>query len=154
MGNTLQPLLIIVLIALLLVRRTRGRVLRPDKLLTVPIILIAIGVVSVLPKLHGFSLSGADALVLLGDLVICLGLGLWRGFSVVLYRVDGQLWQRYGAVTVALWLLTIVARVGLGLLGKSLGADPLVTSGLLLVLFGLTLVVQNVVVGRRAQTIG
>jgi hypothetical protein len=146
-------------IIVLLVTRARGRPLEPARLLVGPLLLIAIGIGSSTPALHGATLHGAtlhgaawhgiDYLIVGLDLLDSLLVGTIRGFTVRLYQRDGAPWYRYGPVTIALWLLSILIRVGLVILGAAHHASPLAEGSDLLFMLGLALLCQNVVVVQR-----
>jgi hypothetical protein len=136
------------IILLLLVTRVRGRRLEPARLLAGPLVLIAIGVGSSAPELHT-TLHGIDYLIGSIDLLDSLIVGTIRGFTVRLYQRDGAPWYRYGPATVGLWLLSILIRVGLAILGSAHHASPLTEGSDLLFMLGLALLSQNVVVAWR-----
>ncbi|HEX3921428.1 MAG TPA: hypothetical protein VHY31_04005 [Streptosporangiaceae bacterium] len=83
------------------------------------------------------------------DLLDSLIVGTIRGFTVCLYQRDGAPWYRYGPATVGLWLLSILIRVGLAVLGSVHHASPLTEGSDLLFVLGLALLSQNVVVAWR-----
>lgn len=153
--NSIVPAAVdLAIIVLLLVTRARGRPLEPARLLAGPLLLIAIGIGSSTPALHGAALHGAtwhgiDYLIVGLDLLDSLLVGTIRGFTVRLYQRDGAPWYRYGPVTVALWLLSILIRVGLAVLGAAHHASPLAEGSDLLFMLGLALLCQNVVVVQR-----
>jgi hypothetical protein len=139
------------IILLLIVTRIRGRRLEPGRLLVGPLVLIAVGIGSSAPELHT-TLHGIDYLIGGIDLLDSLIVGTIRGFTVRLYQRDGTPWYRYGPATVALWLLSILIRVGLAILGSAHHASPLTEGSDLLFMLGLALLGQNVVVAwRHAQ---
>lgn len=153
--NSIVPAAVdLAIIVLLLVTRARGRPLEPARLLAGPLLLVAIGIGSSTPALHGTTLHGAtwhgiDYLIVGLDLLDSLLVGTIRGFTVRLYQRDGVPWYRYGPVTIALWLLSILIRVGLAVLGAAHHASPLAEGGDLLFMLGLALLCQNVVVVQR-----
>lgn len=144
----------LVILLLVMVRRVRGRELLTRRLLILPFILLLLGAGSVIPQLAPKSapvhLHGIDYLVLGTDLALSVVIGSVRGFTVLIYPKDGTTWYRYGPVTVLLWLLSIALRTALGIIGARHGAQPLVTSGVVLLMFGLTLLIQNSLVAARA----
>lgn len=100
------------------------------------------------PELHS-TLHRIDYLIGGIDLLDSLIVGTIRGFTVRLYQRDGAPWYRYGPATIALWLLSILIRVGLAILGSAHHASPLTEGSDLLFMLGLALLCQNVVVARR-----
>lgn len=152
LGSIISPLVTLGIILLLLVTRVHGRRLQPTRLLTGDLILIAVGIGSSIPELHTTTLHGIDYLVGSADLIDSLIVGTIRGFTVRLYQRDGAPWYRYGPATVALWVLAILIRVALAILGSAHHASTLVTGGDLLFTLGLSLLCQNLVVARRHST--
>jgi hypothetical protein len=117
-----------------------------------PLVLVAIGIGSSASELHTTTLHGIDYLIGSIDLLDSLIVGTIRGFTVRLYQRDGAAWYRYRPATVALWLLSILIRVGLAILGSAHHASPLTEGSDLLFMLGLALLCQNVVVAwRHAQ---
>ncbi|GIH19909.1 hypothetical protein [Rugosimonospora africana] len=148
-ASTLPAVLTVAILLLVLLTRIRGRELSPGRVLTLPLILVALGLGSTVPQLSMTRLHTIDAVVLAVDVLISLGLGGVRGFTVLLYPNGGRIWYRYGPLTVALWFLSIALRAGLAAAGAQLGATALVTTASVLLMFGLTLATQNVIlIGR------
>lgn len=112
------------IILLLVVTRVHGRRLQPAAPLVSPLVLIAIGIGSSAAELHTTNLHGIDYLIGGIDLLDSLVVGTIRGFTVRLYQRDGAPWYRYGPATVALWLRSILIRVGLAILGSVHHASP------------------------------
>jgi hypothetical protein len=157
----------LVILLLLLAKRVRGQELLPRKLIILPFIVLVLGVGAVVPQLavsksapirfHDVHFHEIDYLVLAADLALSVIIGAIRGFTVQIYPKDGTISYRYRPVTVLLWFLSIALRAVLGIIGAHHGALPLVTSGIVLFMFGLTLLVQNIVVvarrGRREAVV-
>ncbi|MGH3164339.1 MAG: hypothetical protein ACRDN0_00405 [Trebonia sp.] len=163
-GDTLSSAVPVVvtlaIILLLLVTRVRGRRLQPARLLVGPLVLIVIGIGSLIATgtgssasvQHATALHGIDYLIGGVDLLDSLIVGTVRGFTIRLYQRDGVPWYRYGPVTVALWIFSILVRFALAILGSARHASPLTEGSDLLFMLGLALICQNVVVGcRHAQ---
>ena len=147
------PTVAITLVILLLIvaKRVRGQRLRPHKLIILPLIPMLMGAGEAIslfadPRLGPIRLHGIDYLVLAVDLALSIAIGSVRGFTVRVYPKDGVTWYRYGPMTVLLWCLSITLRIALGIYGSHRGATPLVTSDSVLVMLGLTLLIQNVIV--------
>ena len=156
-GNTLSSVIsaavTLAIILALIVTRVHGRRLQPARLLILPLVLIAIGIGSSASELHTTALHNIDYLIGGIDLLDSLIVGTIRGFTVRLYQHDGEPWYRYAPATVALWLLSILIRVVLAIIGSAHHASPLTGGNDLLFMLGLTLLCQNVVVAwRHAQS--
>lgn len=146
----------LVILAVILVKRVRGQQLRPHKLITGPLIPLILGVgeaipLFAVPQLGPIHLHGIDYVVLVVDVALSIAIGLARGFTVRIYPQDGATWYRYGPVTMLLWGLSIVLRIALGIYGSRHGATTLVTSDTVLVMLGLTVLIQNATVLTRCS---
>lgn len=153
LGSVISAAVTLAIIGLLITTRVHGRRLAPARLLVLPLILIAIGVGSLVgssaSELHTSTLHGIDYVIGSIDLLDSLIVGTIRGFTVRLYQRDGDGWYRYGPATVALWVLSILIRVVLAVVGSAHHASPLTGGNDLLFMLGLALLCQNVVVIRR-----
>ncbi|UUT34315.1 hypothetical protein [Microbacterium elymi] len=146
-----QVLLGLAVVVVVVLTRLRARPIRP-RLVILPIVLIVAGIAVLLPAVMATSAFHlVDALVLTIDVALSVGLGWVRGASVQLHAADDAVWSRYTVVTVALWAVSIVLRFALGLVGDNFGAAAVVTTGPVLFFLGVTLLVQNIVVRRRAS---
>jgi hypothetical protein len=148
LGSVISPAITLAIVLLLVVSRVRGRPLQPARLLTGDLILLAIGLGALIPESHTI-VHGIDYLIVGADLLDSLVLGTIRGFTVRLYERDGVPWYRYGLPTVVWWVVSILIRVALAVLGSAHHASPLSTGGDLLFMLGLALLCQNLVVIRR-----
>ncbi|MCE3550121.1 hypothetical protein LWC33_01465 [Pseudonocardia sp. RS11V-5] len=150
-GNPLVTALVVAaLLVWVVTRQLTDRPVTDRRTMLVPLVLTVLGVLTLL-QAHapvttvGLALTGVE-------LLLVVGLGVLRGRSVRLFVRDGVLHQRGGAVTLALWVLTIGLRIGLGLLAVRLGAGAL-ESATLLASLGLSLLVQGWVLRARATTV-
>lgn len=151
LGGVISAAVTLAIIGLLIATRVRGRRLEPARLLVGPLVLIAVGVGSVIGSVsgaHATTLHGIDYVIGSIDLLDSLIVGTVRGFTVRLYERDGDPCYRYGRATVALWLLSILIRVAVAIVGSAHHASSLTGSDLLFML-GLALLCQNLVVVRR-----
>ncbi|MFD5830344.1 DUF1453 domain-containing protein [Lentzea sp. NPDC060358] len=89
-----------------LVRRFRGEPLNARDLLAPPAFLLFFGIRAVeeFSLLHLLPLAAGFAF------------GVLRGMTITLFERNGHLWQRYTPWTVVVWVTSIGASVGLGLL--------------------------------------
>jgi hypothetical protein len=148
---------IVIAIAVLgwvVVRQVQPRPVSVRGLLLLPIILVVIGVSEVSKALpHGQHFTSSDGTWLAVDLAIGVVSGVVRAFTVRLFERDGVLWRQGSYWTIALWVLSVAARVVIGVLGSHHGAGKVLDDGLLLS-FGVSLLAQYGVVGWRAQQTG
>ncbi|MGW4488636.1 hypothetical protein ACWEOE_32935 [Amycolatopsis sp. NPDC004368] len=153
------PLTIVVYVALaalvlyrVVYKQLRGTLLSRKSLITMPLVLTLIGVVTVadaLPK------ANTGELALLGaDIVVLVVLGLARSASTSLTARGTTTFQKGSALTLVLWLATIGARVGFGFLGGYLGIDGSLTSASIMLTLGLSIGVQNALTYHRIQQRG
>ncbi|HWD02264.1 MAG TPA: hypothetical protein VG674_07415 [Amycolatopsis sp.] len=155
----MNPLTIVVYVALValvlyrvMYRQLRGTLLSRKSLMTLPLVLTAVGVfniVGALPK------ASAGELALLGaDVVVLVVLGLARSASSTLERRGTTTFQKGSALTVILWLTTIVVRIGFSVLGAVMGIGTSLTSASIMLTLGLSIGVQNALTYYRIQQRG
>jgi hypothetical protein len=133
-------------------KQVRGTLLDRKTLVTMPVILVAVGGYLTLEALPGA--SGAELGLLAADLVVLAGLGVLRSTTTTLSRRDGTTFQKGSAVTIGLWVLTVAVRVGLVALGTALGVAGPLTSASIALTLGVSIAVQNVTTYRRIQRRG
>jgi hypothetical protein len=75
--------------------------------------------------------------------------GAGRGFATKVWvGPDGGFWRRGGALVLALWVISVVAKVGLDYAGVAAGTG--IGGGVIFIELGLTLGAQNLVVAGRS----
>jgi hypothetical protein len=139
--------LVLVLVLLRQVRvRPVPRVFQPR----LPVVIGVIGLFEMLSYAGDHHVSSSAWLWVLGTLVVGgLGLGVLRGISVRVWAGNGWVLRQGNAITMALWLVSLLVHF-VGDSGQShAGAAGLEGASFLLYL-GVTLCVQNYVVYRRA----
>jgi hypothetical protein len=153
-ANTIvQVLIVVAVLGLLVSRRFRPRPIRGDRRRwQLPIALIAFGVYSMIQLTRGshpISLTGTDLGYLAVGGAISAVLGLLRGTTVRIYREGGVLLQRYTAATAALWVATILVRLGIDAGAPSFGVAKTVAGASIMFMFGLSLLGESAVVAAR-----
>ena len=139
-----------VILILVLLRQVRvrpvPRVFQPR----LPLVIGIIGLFEMFSYADNHHISSSAWLWVLGTLVVgALGLGVLRGLSVRVWSGNGWVLRQGNAITMALWLLSLLVHFA-GDTGQShAGAAGLEGASFLLYL-GVTLCVQNYVVYRRA----
>ena len=146
--NIAQVLLIAALVVLVISRRFAGQPLRAQSLLIPVGLTVWAGY-----RLVGVHLTGTDIGFLLISGVLGLASGAARAVTVHLYPRDGHLWMRYGWLTAAVWLASIVLRVGL-VAGGHLAGVGLSSGSTILLTLGVSLVAEAALVGYRAARTG
>ncbi|GAA3076585.1 hypothetical protein GCM10020000_72540 [Streptomyces olivoverticillatus] len=116
-GWVLAAVVAVVVVAVV-AKRLRGEPLNARDLLAPPVVLIAIGIVSLC---KAENLTATDFAWLVPGALLGVGFGALRGSSIVLFHRDGVLWQRYTGRTFALAALSLVVMAGYGLLAVRMG---------------------------------
>jgi len=130
-------------------QQVRGTLLNRRTLVTMPLLLTAVGGYLTLKALPGAS---AAELGLLGaDLLVLAGIGVLRSTTTTLAERDGTTFQKGSAVTVGLWVLTVAVRAGVVALGAALGVAGPLTSASIAFTLGVSIAVQNATTYRRIQ---
>jgi FtsH-binding integral membrane protein len=145
-------LLVLAGIALVMWTRMQGQPLQAKRLLVLPAVFVVLGIGDLTGKNAHY--TAADIGFLVAGATVAAVLGAARGATVELFSQDGELWQRYRPVTVALWLALIAAKVILTVIASATGAPGGAgTNGLLLAL-GISLLAESAVVGPRGLATG
>ncbi|MFC4588692.1 hypothetical protein [Sphaerisporangium corydalis] len=140
--------LAIVVTVLIVYRQMRTRRAAGQGLLYFALALIAVGLLSGgLVGTHDVPLSVGFLVV---ELAFAVGFGAVRARTVRVWRDRaGVAWAKGTVWTLAGWLASLIARIGLYAAGRGLGLDTAPTSVLLFV--GVTIGVQALLVARRAR---
>ena len=148
--NLITVLLVLAAIGYVLVRRFAGEPLEGRRLAVLPIVLVVVGVA----QLRGVHATPIDVVVLAVEGLVAVGLGTVRGATVHVYARDGHLWYRYRPLTIAVWVVSALVRLGGSVAGHALGADTKVLGAALVLMVGLSLLGEALIVGRRALASG
>ncbi|WP_328447499.1 hypothetical protein [Amycolatopsis sp. NBC_00438] len=133
-------------------KQLRGTLLDRKSLVTLPLVLVAVGGYLTIGALPG---SSAAELAFLGvDLVVLAGLGVLRSTTTTLTARGGTTFQKGSAVTLGLWVLTIAVRIGLVTLATALGVAGPLTSASIALTLGVSIAVQNATTYRRVRLAG
>jgi hypothetical protein len=151
-GVIVNAALVLGLVAFLLYRQTIARPVVARRLWMLPGILAVVGV-AVVANVNKGQLS-YTAIEWIGiDLVVSLALGAIRGCFVRVYERDGVMWRQGGAITVSLWILAILVRVGIGYSAGKAGVGNVSEAALELALAA-SLLAQNGVIAYRGTRMG
>jgi FtsH-binding integral membrane protein len=145
-------LLVLAGIALVMWTRMRGQPLQAKRLLVLPAVFVVLGVGDLTGQHAHY--TAADIGFLVAGAAVAAVLGAARGATVELFSRDGELWQRYRPVTVALWLTLIAAKIILAVIARAAGAPGGAGSNGLLLALGISLLAETAVVGPRALATG
>jgi hypothetical protein len=142
-------LILLVLVPWSIARQMRARPVTPAGLVKLPAISAAVGIL-------GFG-TGAipgdgPAVAYLGaSLALSVGLGLWRGAVIPMWRgPDGATLVQGNRVTLALWVALIATKVALGTAASISGVFPGQHAGEIFVFIAISFAAQNLVVAGRA----
>jgi hypothetical protein len=146
-----SALIALAVIAYVLLRRLASSPVNGRRLVVGPLIVMVWGVAQ-LQDAFGGSLHavGTDVGLLAVGGVTAIAGGLVRGGTVRLFARDGQLWYRYTAVTMAVWVGLVALRVAQIMIGWEVGADGSVLGQALPLMLGLSLVGEAAMVGVRS----
>ncbi|WP_439384452.1 hypothetical protein [Amycolatopsis lexingtonensis] len=133
-------------------RQVRGTLLDRKSLVTLPLVLTAVGAYLALKALPGT--SAGELGLLATDLVVLAGLGVLRSTTTTLTERDGTTFQKGSAITIGLWALTVAVRIGLVALGTALGVAGPLTSASIALTLGVSIAVQNATTYLRVQRRG
>lgn len=140
-----DDVLIAVAVGILIVRQFQWRSAEARRMLLMPLLVIAVGLVCLGFEIHG--LQRADWL-LVGELVLVAGTGAAMGRVTRFRRADGLQYRLTGA-GIALWAVLLAIRIGSFALASVLGARLLDATGLILVSFGVNRLAASLVVRHR-----
>lgn len=152
-SQTVSYLVIGVLVLGLLIYRQL--VARPvgqnQRILLVLLLIGAVETAQYLGKVH----AGSAAIVaLLGSLVLAAVFGAARAVTVRIWLQDGRAWSKGNLVTALLWIAALAAHLGYDyLVGQHKDIGGLGNATIVLYL-AVSLAVQRVIVGVRAQRLG
>jgi hypothetical protein len=141
--------LVLAAVGYVLVSRIAGQPVNIRRLLVLPGVLTAMGLL----QLSGAVSAGVrpqDLGLLAVGVAAAAGLGVARGATVTVSVRDGRPWLRYRAVTLALWAATVAVRVGLTVLAHAAGATVAGSGPALLLSAGTTLLAEGAVVAHQA----
>ncbi|WP_410563552.1 hypothetical protein [Amycolatopsis sp. cmx-4-61] len=130
-------------------QQVRGTLLSRRALVTMPLLLVAVGGFLALEALPGA--SAAELGLLAADLLLLAGLGVLRSTTTTLTARDGSTFQKGSVVTIGLWALTVAVRIGVVALGTALGVTGPLTSASVALSLGLSIAVQNATTYRRIR---
>ena len=122
------------------------------KSFVLPLVLAGYGI-SQLSGEGAHALGGLSLTLLVIEAVVALGAGAARAMTIKLYVRDGHLWQRYRLATLGVWIAMIALRLGFIAAGSALGAS-LPEAGTLMFTFGLSMVIESLLVSKRAAATG
>jgi hypothetical protein len=139
------------LLVVLVIKRVQGKAVASTRhLFVLPVILTILGI-------EDFSHSKPDAIDMAVGVAGCalsLGLGALRGTRNKLSVRDGLPWVQWGAASVVIFVVNVVAKLALDVAGVAIGGSTAGVMSSLLLATGLMLVGEAVVVWARLDNGG
>lgn len=122
----------------------------PRKLMMMPVILGAVGLINLKDALAGpHAFTALDGWFILGQTVLAVALGLVMG-TVTKFRTDGGVTSsRAGALGAGLWIAFIAVRLGADALAHASGAGLAASTGVILLTVAVNRFTQNALVLSR-----
>lgn len=149
----MHPLLItigvIVLVAVVIIRRFRGEPVDAKDLFAPPAIMLALAVRELWAFDH-WTLANIGFLAI--AVVTGVGFGALRGASTTLFAQRGTLYQKYTVKTLIVWAVSLVAGLGLHFGAQVIGADEAVRP--MTLSMGLSLLGESMACGWRGLKAG
>lgn len=142
--------LIVAGIGLLIVRQFIWRSADPRRMLRLPVVIVAAGLVSLVGEVHSGLRWTAGDIVVLGELVLVAATGTAMGHVTRFRAHEGRLQYKLTARGVVLWAAFILIRLTSLSLAFLLGANAADATGLILISFGINRLAATLVVRRRA----
>lgn len=133
---SLQPFAIaalaLLVVALLVLRQLRWTRFDGNRVLRLPIVLGALGLLEIATSTTTVRLEPVDVLVLAAEVAVALGVGAAMGVRTV-FRPSPTapgVWEaRTGVAGAALWLVIVAMRVAVTLAGPTIGVHAAATAG-------------------------
>jgi hypothetical protein len=152
-NQILDDVIIAAGIIILIVRQFIWRSTQLHRMLRLPVVIIAAGLVYLVIELWGgFRWVAADWIII-GELVLVAMTGTVMGVVTRFRTVNGHLQYKLSAAGVWLWALFIVIRIGAFCLASALGANLADATGIILLSFGANRLAAILVVRRRVEAI-
>lgn len=140
-------LLIVAAVVWVLARQVQVARVKPRLLVLAPLVLAFFGIRSLPASTWRMP---ADLALLAVSAALSLGLGVWRGQTIKVWRdADGTLWRQGSVLTLVLWGVLIVARGLLYGVGVAVGHRDASDLGAVLVTLALSFAAQNTVTALR-----
>jgi len=143
--------LALAVVGYVLASRIAGQPVNTRRLLVLPGVLTAMGLLQLSGAVSG-GVRPPDLGLLAVGVAAAAGLGAARGATVTVAVRDGRPWLRYRPVTLGLWAATVAVRVGLTVLAHAAGATVAGSGPALLLSAGVTLLAEGAIVAHRAST--
>jgi len=148
--STFSYVLGVLVLIFVLLRQVRVRPVRRVFAPRLPLVLGVIGFFTMVSYAGGHHVPSSAWFWVLGSMLVgALGLGALRGLSMRVWTSNGWVVRQGNAVTMALWLVSLLVHFAGDAGGSHAGAAGLEGASFLLYL-GLTLAMQSYVVHRRA----
>ncbi|KQO63659.1 hypothetical protein [Curtobacterium sp. Leaf261] len=142
------------LVGFLMYRQATWQFLDAARIWRMPVILGAIGVITI-AKSSGGPITSMDVAFLGAEVVLSVAVGLLMG-NIAHFRVAARpddkgrsLQTRTGGLGAVLWIVLIAVRVGMDVVGAGLGVHLLSSTGMILVMIAVNRAARALVLDRR-----
>jgi membrane protein CcdC involved in cytochrome C biogenesis len=147
-----RVLVVVAVVIVVIAVRFYGEPVQARRLFLLPPVFLVLGVADFVKNAAG--ITGRDVAFLVVATVLAAVTGWARGRSVALFEKNGYLWLRYRVWTLVIWLGLGAVRLGLDAVAHAAGADAAASGKSLMLMLGVTLVVEAAVVIPRAHATG
>jgi membrane protein CcdC involved in cytochrome C biogenesis len=144
--------IVIAVVVVVIAVRLYGEPVQARRLFLLPPIFLLVGAAAFAES--AAAATGVDVVFLLAAVVLAVVTGWARGRSIALFAKDGHLWMRYRVLTLVLWIVLGGLRLGLDAVAAAAGAQVAADQSSLMLMLGVTLVVEAAVVIPRARRSG
>lgn len=145
-----DDILITIGISVLIIRQFIWRSARLDRMLRMPAIVIAAGIIYLIIEVSGeFAWVPADWLIV-AELGVVAITGTAMGYATHFREAHDNLQYRLTWIGIILWAVFVAIRIGNFALASTLGANLAEATGLILLSFGINRLAAIAVVRRRA----
>ena len=151
-ARVLVVVAVVIVVIVVIVVRFYGEPVQARRLFLLPPIFLVVGAVDFVRGDVGITTT--DVLFLLVAAALAAGTGWARGRSVALFEKNDYLWMRYRPMTLLIWIGLGAVRLGLDVLARAAGADVAASEQSLMLMLGVTLVVEAAVIVPRARATG
>ena len=148
MMTAVTALLVLAAVSYVLASRWRGRPIESRRLLLLPAVLSAYGLLQ-FTGASSRGLRAVDVTLIAAGLVVSAAMGVVRGMSVSVFVRDGRPWMRYRFTTLMLWVATVAVRLAVAVVSNAIGASGATRGPAILLSVGVTLLAEGAIVARK-----
>ncbi|WP_018681852.1 DUF1453 family protein [Actinokineospora enzanensis] len=148
----LRVLVVVAIVLVVIAVRFYGEPVQARRLFLLPPVFLVVGVADFAGGVTG--ITGLDVVFLLVAAALAAATGWARGRSVALFEKNGYLWMRYRVSTLVIWIGLGGVRLALDAGAHAAGARVAADQRTLMLMLGLSLVVEAATIVPRARATG